>query len=139
MIIVDIFKYSLLFIIIYPALLLNSIEFLNCLIPLFGFIIANSCFIYAFSFLFEKEENGQKFYILIVLIFSQVLAYMGLGQYRNNYDDYRLGIAQLFPSSNLLVTLYDFWIVIFQKSNVNFSTELKNISEWKIIGNYFIY
>jgi len=147
MYILDLIKYAFILTLLYPALLLNHSSFLVCLLPIFGFITASSLFIYGFSFFFAKEENGQKFYILTVLILSLGFVYMDLEEVFNPKnikqislisDNYKIGLAQLFPSSNLLLTLYSYWFVVLAQSDDISKIMFQNVSSTKIIVNSMI-
>ena len=96
---------------------MENTSFLMILIAIIGFIAASLAFIYAFSFLFSQEENGQKFYILTVMIITFALVYLEITIYSKEYtldflnDKFTISVATLFPASNLGLTLYKFWMI----------------------------
>ncbi len=136
----DFFKYLLLLVIIYPLLVFHNSNFFLYFIILIGFIIANSLFIYALSFFFDKEENGPKFYSLITILGCFVLCFYEGYKVRklNDFfnDNFHTGLAYLFPSSNLLISMYDFWFSVLFKDQKWAIKLVGHLSTGKIVCKY---
>lgn len=97
---VDIIKYIIFLIIVFPLLLWLDSQYWYDLIIFIPFILAVSMFIYSFSFLFDKEENGQKYYILFSLLTSLALPFCA---YLRNKETFMIS----FKSSNFIYTECD--------------------------------
>ena len=105
--IVDILKFTILILIIFPFLLLQNINYLNILLIIIVFIISSCIFTYCFSFLFETEESGQKFYLLFTYMSMMILNIWVIlkNPLYLTTDNFQFNIAQFFPSSALLLNI----------------------------------
>ena len=65
---IDFVKYLILCVILLPFLVVMESYFWWYIFLFIFFIIAITIFTYCFSFMFSKEESGQKYYILIVVM-----------------------------------------------------------------------
>ena len=109
--IVDIIKFGILILIIFPFLLLQNTQYFYILLIILIFIISSCIFTYCFSFLFDTEESGQKFYLLFTYMSMMILVIWVLlkdPKYLMR-DDFQFNIAQLFPSSALLLNIFHIW------------------------------
>ncbi len=109
--IVDVLKFGILILIIFPFLLIQNIQYLYVLMIIILFIISSCIFTYCFSFLFDTEESGQKFYLLFTYMSMMILVIWVLlknPQYMMR-DNFQINIAQLFPSSALLLNIFHIW------------------------------
>lgn len=73
MMVVDILKFLIFVIIVFPFLIYVNTNFLYVLLLSFFFIVLLNEIIYIFSFFFEKEETGQKMYLIIMPLASFIL------------------------------------------------------------------
>ena len=110
--IIDIVKFMIFLFLVFPFLIYTDSQYWYHLIVIIPFIFAVNLFIYIFSFLFQKEENGQKFYLLFCLITSILfpsISMIRLGG--NNFFKYLsentfiYTESDLIPSSSLLIAI----------------------------------
>ena len=145
--IVDFIKYLIFIIIVIPLLIWLDRQYWYDLIIFIPFIFAVSVFIYSFSFVFDKEENGQKYYILFSLLASIVLPF---STYFRNKDvflikfkstDFIYSECDLIPTASLLIAMFRICLI----STDPFTDEPKNLL-WVVfnhsvllLGQYVVY
>ena len=110
--IMDIIKFMIFLFLVFPFLIYTDSQYWYHLIVIIPFVFSVNLFVYIFSFLFQKEENGQKFYLLFCLITSILfpcLSMIRLGG--NNYfiylseNTFIYTESDLIPSSSLLIAI----------------------------------
>lgn len=102
---VDFMKYIFFMIIVYPFLLgFNYTFFIFSLPILIIFSISITLFCYCFSYVFNAEENGQKFYLmasyLILVLYPLLFTFF----YSNTIfsDSFSFTFLDIFPQSAIL-------------------------------------
>jgi hypothetical protein len=128
----DLCKFLILIVIIFPFLLLHDSQYIYALFVIFFFIVVSCLFIYCFSFIFEKEEQGQKFFLLASYLGMITLVIVALVQYKMKVlsDEFLWSFADLLPSSFLAFSLIRLYVPSLIPSE--FSMDV-NIG--KIMGN----
>jgi ATP-binding cassette subfamily A (ABC1) protein 3 len=118
----DTVKFMIFLILIFPLLISVDSQFWFHLIVIIPFLFAVNIFVYVFSFLFQKEENGQKFYLLFSLLSSLFLPFLSIYKNgANNFfellskDSFIYSLSDLTPCSSLLIAIGR----IFYFSSVN--------------------
>ena len=122
LLIMDTVKFMIFLILIFPLLISVNSQFWFHLIVIIPFLFAVNIFVYVFSFLFQKEENGQKFYLLFSLLSSIFLPFLSIYKNgANNFfellskDSFIYSLSDLTPCSSLLIAIGR----IFYFSSVN--------------------
>ena len=135
MLFVDMIKFAFFLAIICPLFLYLSTVYAYCFIIFVPFSIAMILFSYMFSFIFDKEENGPKWFFLVGLILSITLP--GVTVYRlfktaDFYSyaiDWRVNECDLIPTSSLLYAMIRIVIVTTDSSGfIQFV--------WQVIANH---
>ena len=110
--IIDIFKYLIFFIAVFPILINYDRVYINFLIMLLPFLLAFNMFEYSFSFIIDNEIECQKLYILIVYILSYALPFYSIIKSTNGIKNYFMGedfmysICDLFPFSSFIIGMF---------------------------------
>lgn len=112
--IVDFIKFGFLIIMIYPFLIYRY-HYLIWSLPIIIFFIISSCLVnYILSHLFETENSGQKFSLLIIYLLFIILLVIDLvnnfidfdlEKFDENKEIYRVYFSDFFPSSELGLSL----------------------------------
>ena len=105
LLIVDLSKYIVFMILIYPFLIyFNHIFFMTMLPLLITFSIALTLFCYSFSYIFDAEENGQKFYLItsymITFLYPVILSLVF--HPTQIIDNFTFTLRDLFPQSSII-------------------------------------
>ena len=140
LLIVDIFKYLVLTLIIFPFLIYLDTFFLYYLILLFFYFIAVNIFTYCFSYLFSQEESGQKYYLLIVFAISIVLPIvtivreaLGQGLQKFFYSTFFFTESDLLPTSSLFIGLARTYLITLLNPSVTSEGIMKVILNYIVI------
>ena len=108
----DFAKYLLFMIIIYPFLLIFKLKFFIYALPiLLMFLISITIFCYCFSFMFEQQENGQKYYLVIsYLIFTIFPTILLLNLDTFQINEFQITWGDIFPQSAILIHLLKLYL-----------------------------
>jgi len=111
-ILVDFLKYTLFMIVVYPFLLGFKYSFFIYSLPIIiCFSLSITIFCYCFSYLFDAEENGQKFYLMasyLILVLYPLLFTFFFSNIVFS-DTFSFNFLDVFPQSAILkhlVVLY---------------------------------
>lgn len=109
--IVDFFKYVIFLLLVMPLLIWLDKQYWYHLLMFIPFIFALSFFIYCLSFVFDKEEHGQKIYILFSMLISVALPFLTVIRIDDKLmnvlksDNFFISESDLFPASSLLFAM----------------------------------
>jgi hypothetical protein len=81
-----------------------------------GFIVANLLYVYCFSFIFDTQENGQKFFLIITILCTYALIIIKAVSYINTKPDdllislqsFSIGYIDILPASSATFHLIRF-------------------------------
>lgn len=105
---VDILKYSIFILIIFPFLILQNSAHWYTLLVIVMFIFSSLLFTYMFSLLFDSEESGQKFFLMtsyLCMIFLSLLTFYFTKDKAMSSTDYYISYANFMPYSSLALTM----------------------------------
>ena len=109
MLFVDYIKFVIFLVIILPLFLYLSTNFIFLFILFLLYGITLILFSYLFVFIFNKEENGQKHFILVVLLISFILPgilftrlLLGAGTINFDFNNYFFTECDILPTSSLI-------------------------------------
>jgi ATP-binding cassette subfamily A (ABC1) protein 3 len=113
MFVVDFIKYSIFIVLIYPLLMVLSSNFWPFIFIIIPFVISLILLGYLFSFVFDKEENGQKFFVVIGVLIALGLVFLSFistiisGDYMAllDFNSYYFSFSDILPTSSFLFAL----------------------------------
>ena len=113
MFVVDFIKYSIFIALIYPLLMVLSSQFWPFIFIIIPFVISLILLGYLFSFVFDKEENGQKFFVVIGVLIALGLVFLSFistiikGDYMSllDFNNYYFSFSDVLPTSSFLFAL----------------------------------
>jgi hypothetical protein len=110
---VDLLKYTIFMLIVYPLLLNFTYTFFISVLPvMIIFSISLTLFCYCFSHLFDAEENGQKFYLItsymIMFIYPVIISLMF--EKFEMTEDLSFSVRDLFPQSSIIEHLKNIYM-----------------------------
>ena len=116
--IVDLLKYFIFMLIVYPLLLNFTYTFFVSVLPvIIVFSVSLTLFCYCFSHLFDAEENGQKFYLItsyMIMFIYPVIISLVLEKFEIK-EDLSFTVKDLFPQSSIIEHLKNIYMYGFIK------------------------
>ena len=113
LLLVDLIKYFIFMIIVYPFLLNFTYKFFISALPvMIIFSVSLTLFCYCFSHLFDAEENGQKFYLIIsyMITFLYPVIITLIFEKFELTDDFSFTLRDVFPQSSIIEHLKNIYM-----------------------------
>ena len=130
MFVVDFIKYSIFILLIYPLLMALNSDFWPFIFIIIPFVISLILLGYLFSFVFDKEENGQKFFVVIGVLIALGLVFLSFISIllKNDllplldFNSYYFSLSDILPTSSFLFALLRlvmFYVMVKMLPNFN--------------------
>jgi hypothetical protein len=124
----DLLKYLILTAIIFPYLLITNSDYKYILAIMLLFILSSCIFTYCFSFLFDSEESGQKFFLLFTYMAGILLIIFTFVYYTDDLikGKIRFYLHDIFPSSTMIAAVIRIWMALKNPASTTTITDIVN-------------